>query len=81
MEKVTVKITKANASYRELTAGDGKATDLFIPKEYYDFFHSSSYDDKVEVCVNKRNLYQALLFVCSVLPKKYKRRNFCITKK
>ena len=73
MEKVTVKITKANASYRELTAGDGKATDLFIPKEYYDFFHSSSYDDKVEVCVNKRNLYQALLFVCSVLPKKYDR--------
>lgn len=71
MEKVTVKITKANASYRELTAGDCKATDLYMPREYYDFFHSSSHDDKVEVCVYKKNLYQALLFVCSVLPKKY----------
>lgn len=69
MEEVVKHINDTNASYRSPNAGDAKNTDLFLDNEHYDYFKESG--DKVAVRFNKENLAKAILFIASILPRKY----------
>lgn len=67
--EITKHINDTNASYRRLEAGDAKNTDLFLDNEHYELFKDCG--DKVTVRFSKTNLAQAILFISSILPKKY----------
>jgi hypothetical protein len=67
--KITKHISKTNASYRNLNAGDAKNTDLFLDNDYYELFKDCG--EKITVRFHRSNLEQAILFIASVLPQKY----------
>lgn len=69
MEEIVKHINDTNASYRRLTAGDAKNTDLFLDNEHYELFRDSG--EYVTVRFNKTNLAQAILFIASILPRKF----------
>ena len=69
MEEIVKHINDTNASYRALNAGDAKNTDLFLDNEHYDLFKDSG--DQITVRYNKENLSKAILFIASILPRKY----------
>ena len=69
MEEIVKHINDTNASYRALNAGDAKNTDLFLDNEHYELFKDSG--DIITVRFNKENLSKAILFIASVLPRKY----------
>lgn len=69
MEEIVKHINDTNASYRSLEAGDAKNTDLFLDNEHFDLFKGCG--DKIKVRFNKKNLSQAILFIASILPRKY----------
>ena len=69
MEEIVKHINDTNASYRRITAGDAKNTDLFLDNEHYELF--SECGDHVTVRFNKENLTKAILFICSILPRKF----------
>ena len=69
MEEVKKHINDTNASYRSPNAGDAKNTDLFLDNDHYDYFKESG--DKVIVRFQKENLSKAILFIASILPRKY----------
>lgn len=69
MEEIVKHINDTNASYRSPKAGDAKNTDLFLDNEHYDLFKGSG--EKIRVRFSKKNLSQAILFIASILPRKY----------
>lgn len=69
MEELVKHINDTNASYRALNAGDAKNTDLFLDNEHYELFKDSG--DIITVRFNKENLSKAILFIASILPRKY----------
>lgn len=69
MVEIVKEINDTNASYRALTAGDAKNTDLFLDSEHYKLFEEAG--DRVEVRFSRENLTQAILFIASILPRKY----------
>lgn len=69
MEEVIKHINDTNASYRNPNAGDAKNTDLFLDNEHYDYFKDSG--EQITVRFNKENLSKAILFIASILPRKY----------
>ena len=68
MKEIVKKIKNTNASYRDIGAGDAKNTDLFLDKENYPFFEGK---DVVNIRLHKENFIQAILFISSMLPKKF----------
>ena len=69
MEELVKHINDTNASYRAMGAGDAKNTDLFLDNEHYELFKDSG--DQITVRFNKENLSKSILFIASVLPRKY----------
>lgn len=69
MDEIIKQINDTNASYRQLSAGDAKNTDLFLDNEHYALFEDS--EEQIEVRFYKDNLTQAILFISSILPRKY----------
>ena len=69
MEEIVKHINDTNASYRALGAGDAKNTDLFLDNEHYELFRNSG--EQITVRFNKENLTKAILFIASILPRKY----------
>ena len=69
MEEIVKHINDTNASYRTPNAGDAKNTDLFLDNEHYELFKGTS--GQVTVRFNKENLSKAILFIASILPRKY----------
>ena len=69
MEEIVKHINDTNASYRSINAGDAKNTDLFLDNEHYDLFKDMG--DQITVRFNKENLQKAVLFIASILPRKY----------
>lgn len=69
MEEIVKHINDTNASYRTPKAGDAKNTDLFLDNEHYDLFKDSG--DQIKVRFSKENLSKAVLFIASILPRKY----------
>lgn len=69
MEELVKHINDTNASYRAMGAADAKNTDLFLDNEHYELFKDSG--DQITVRFNKENLSKAILFIASVLPRKY----------
>lgn len=69
MEEIVKHINDTNASYRALGAGDAKNTDLFLDNEHYELFKESG--NQITVRFNKENLTKAILFIASILPRKY----------
>ena len=69
MEEIVKHINDTNASYRAPNAGDAKNTDLFLDNEHYELFRG--HGEKITVRFSKKNLTQAILFIASVLPRKY----------
>jgi len=69
MEEIVKHINDTNASYRTPNAGDAKNTDLFLDNEHYELFKDSG--DQIVVRFNKENLSKAILFIASILPRKY----------
>ncbi len=69
MEEIVKHINDTNASYRAIGAGDAKNTDLFLDNEHYELFRDSG--GKITVRFNKENLTKAILFISSILPRKY----------
>ena len=68
MNKIEKLINDTNASYRDISAGDAKNTDLFLDKEHRTFFGDQT---DIAVRLHKKNLAQAILFIASILPRKY----------
>ena len=68
MKKIEKQIKDTNASYRNITAGDAKNTDLFLDGEHRSFFGDKT---EIQVRLHKQNLAQAILFIASILPRKY----------
>ena len=68
MSEIRKEINITNASYRTLGAGDAKNTDLFFDQEHIAFFPNS---ENVNFRLHKDNLEQAILFIASILPRKY----------
>ena len=50
-------------------AGDAKNTDLFLDNDHFDMFRDCG--EQVTVRFDKTNLTQAILFIASILPRKY----------
>lgn len=73
MEEIIKHINDTNASYRDINAGDAKNTDLFLDNDSYSFFGGTNAD--IEVRLHKDNLSQAVLFIASILPRKYDNSN------
>lgn len=73
MEEIIKHITNTNASFRTLDAGDAKNTDIFLDRSHFDMFKESG--ETVNVRLNKTNLEQAILFISSILPRKYDKSN------
>ena len=69
MEEIVKHINDTNASYRTPNAGDAKNTDLFLDNEHYELFKDSG--DQIKVRFSKENLSKAVLFIASILPRKY----------
>ena len=69
MEEIVKHINDTNASYRTLGAGDAKNTDLFLDNEHYELFRDCG--EKITVRFEKKNLAQAILFISSILPRKF----------
>ena len=69
MSEIVKHINDTNASYRTLGAGDAKNTDLFLDNEHYDLFRDAG--EQITVRFNKENLQKAILFIASILPRKY----------
>lgn len=69
MEEIVKHINDTNASYRAMGAGDAKNTDLFLDNEHYELFKDSG--EQITVRYSKENLTKAILFIASVLPRKY----------
>ena len=69
MEEVIKHINDTNSSYRNPKSGDAKNTDLFLDNEHYDYFKDSG--EQITVRFNKENLSKAILFIASILPRKY----------
>ena len=69
MEEIVKHINDTNASYRTPNAGDAKNTDLFLDNEHYQLFSDSG--EQITVRFSKENLTKAILFIASILPRKY----------
>lgn len=69
MEEIVKHINVTNASYRTPNAGDAKNTDLFLDNEHYELF--KNHGEQITVRFSKKNLTQAILFIASILPRKY----------
>lgn len=69
MDEIVKHINDTNASYRQLSAGDAKNTDLFLDNEHYALFKDSG--EQITVRYNKENLSKAILFIASILPRKF----------
>lgn len=69
MEEIVKHINDTNASYRQPNAGDAKNTDLFLDNEHYSLFKDSG--EHITVRYNKENLTKAILFIASILPRKF----------
>lgn len=69
MEEIVKHINDTNASYRAIGAGDAKNTDLFLDNEHYELFKDAG--EQVKVRFNRENLTKAILFIASILPRKY----------
>lgn len=69
MEEIVKHINDTNASYRSPNAGDAKNTDLFLDIEHYELFKGAGEQVTVRFC--KENLSKAILFIASILPRKY----------
>lgn len=69
MEEIVKHINDTNASYRNINAGDAKNTDLFLDNEHYSFFEG--YGEEITVRFKKENLAKAILFIASILPRKF----------
>lgn len=69
MIEITKHINDTNASYRDPSAGDAKNTDLFLDNEQYQLFQGMG--NQITVRLNKSNLAQSILFIASILPRKY----------
>ena len=69
MEEIVKHINDTNASYRQPNAGDAKNTDLFLDNEHYSLFKDSG--DQITVRYDKENLTKAILFIASILPRKF----------
>ena len=69
MDEIVKHINDTNASYRQPNAGDAKNTDLFLDNEHYAFFVVVG--EHVTVRFFKENLSQAILFIASILPRKF----------
>jgi hypothetical protein len=69
MDEIVKHINDTNASYRNVGAGDAKNTDLFLDNEHYELFKDSG--EQITVRFNKENLTKAILFIASILPRKY----------
>jgi len=70
MEEIIKHINDTNASYRDINSGDAKNTDLFLDQDHKQFFCGLS---SIHVVFSKENLMQAMLFISSILPRKYDR--------
>lgn len=69
MEEIVKHINDTNASFRTPNAGDAKNTDLFLDNEHYELFKDEG--EQITVRYNKENLSKAILFIASILPRKY----------
>ena len=69
MEEIIKHINDTNASYRQPNAGDAKNTDLFLDNEHYSMFKDCG--EQITVRYNKENLTKAILFIASILPRKF----------
>ena len=69
MDEIVKHINETNASYRPLGAGDAKNTDLFLDNEHYQLFESTG--EHITVRYHKENLAKAILFIASILPRKF----------
>lgn len=69
MGEIVKHINDTNASFRTLGAGDAKNTDLFLDNEHYELFRDAG--EHITVRFNKENLQKAILFIASILPRKY----------
>ena len=69
MDEIVKHINDTNASYRTLGSGDAKNTDLFLDNDHYELFKDSG--EQITVKYNKENLQKAILFISSILPRKY----------
>ena len=69
MAEIIKHINDTNASYRSLAAGDAKNTDLFFDQGHYGFF--GGVNRTIKVRLHKTNLSQSILFIASILPRKY----------
>lgn len=69
MNEIVKHINDTNASYRTLGAGNAKNTDLFLDNEHYELFKDAG--EQITVRFNKENLQKAILFIASILPRKY----------
>jgi len=69
MEGIVKHINDTNASYRPLGAGDAKNTDLFLDNEHYQLFEGAG--EHIIVRYHKENLAKAILFIASILPRKF----------
>lgn len=69
MEEIVKHINDTNASYRPLGAGDAKNTDLFLDNEHYQLFENTG--EHITVRFHKENLAKAILFIASILPRKF----------
>lgn len=69
MKEIVKHINDTNASYRNINAGDAKNTDLFLDNEHCSFFEG--YGEEITVRFSKENLAKAILFIASILPRKF----------
>ena len=69
MEEIIKHINDTNASYRQPNAGDAKNTDLFLDNEHYSLFKDCG--EQITVRYDKENLTKAILFIASILPRKF----------
>ena len=69
MEGIVKHINDTNASFRTIGAGNAKNTDLFLDNEHYEYFRDAG--EQITVRLNKENLQKAILFIASILPRKY----------
>lgn len=69
MEEIVKHINDTNASFRQPNAGDAKNTDLFLDNEHYSLFKDSG--EQITVRYSKEYLTKAILFIASILPRKF----------
>ena len=68
-QEIVKHINDTNASFRQPNAGDAKNTDLFLDNEHYSLFKDSG--EQITVRYSKENLTKAILFIASILPRKF----------